>query len=71
MSKEVFLSYASANEDDAEKIRELLFENGIDVWMAKHDIDGLAELYGGKDGLIKKLDEFFSAPVEYRKDYEL
>lgn len=43
MSKEVFLSYASANEDDAEKIRELLFENGIDVWMAKHDIDGGAD----------------------------
>ncbi len=32
----------------------------------QHDIDGLAELYGGKEGLIKKLDEFFSAPVEYR-----
>jgi predicted alpha-1,2-mannosidase len=32
----------------------------------QHDIDGLAELYGGRDGLIKKLDEFFSAPVEYR-----
>ena len=27
-----------------------------------HDIEGLAELYGGKEGLLHKLDELFAAP---------
>ena len=27
-----------------------------------HDIEGLAELYGGKEGLLRKLDELFAAP---------
>lgn len=31
----------------------------------QHDFEGLAELHGGKDKLIKKLDEFFAAPIEY------
>ena len=31
-----------------------------------HDIDGLAELYGGKDNLIKKLDELFETPPVFR-----
>ncbi len=31
-----------------------------------HDPEGLAVLYGGKDNLIKKLDEFFSTPPKYR-----
>ena len=30
-----------------------------------HDIDGLAELYGGKDKLIEKIDELFAAPPHY------
>ena len=30
-----------------------------------HDIDGLAELYGGKEKLIKKIDELFAAPPHY------
>lgn len=30
-----------------------------------HDIDGLAELYGGKEKLIKKLDELFATPPVY------
>lgn len=30
-----------------------------------HDIDGLAELYGGKDKLIEKLDELFATPPIY------
>jgi len=29
---------------------------------APYDIDGLAALYGGTDGLLKKLDTFFSTP---------
>ncbi len=33
-----------------------------------HDIDGLAELYGGKEALIAKLDELFSAPQLYSVD---
>lgn len=32
----------------------------------QHDIDGLAELYGGKDKLLEKLDQLFSAPASYR-----
>lgn len=31
-----------------------------------HDIEGLAELYGGKDKLIAKLDELFSSKPTYR-----
>ena len=30
-----------------------------------HDIDGLAELYGGKDKLIEKIDELFAADPDY------
>ena len=30
-----------------------------------HDIEGLAELYGGKDKLIAKIDELFNTPPEY------
>ncbi|MCQ2462359.1 MAG: GH92 family glycosyl hydrolase [Clostridia bacterium] len=30
-----------------------------------HDIEGLAELYGGREQLIKKIDELFAAPPEY------
>ena len=31
-----------------------------------HDIEGLAELHGGKDKLIAKLDEFFTTTPDYR-----
>ena len=31
-----------------------------------HDIEGLAELHGGKDQLIAKLDELFRTPPRYR-----
>ncbi len=31
-----------------------------------HDIEGLCELYGGKDKLLLKLDELFNAPPTYR-----
>ncbi|MBQ7338484.1 MAG: GH92 family glycosyl hydrolase [Clostridia bacterium] len=31
-----------------------------------HDIEGLAELHGGKDALIAKLDELFNTPPKYR-----
>lgn len=31
-----------------------------------HDIEGLAELHGGKDKLIARLDEFFATPPRYR-----
>ncbi len=30
-----------------------------------HDINGLAELYGGKEKLIEKIDELFATPPEY------
>lgn len=30
-----------------------------------HDIEGLAELYGGREKLIEKIDELFAAPPEY------
>lgn len=32
----------------------------------QHDFDGLTELYGGKDKLVKKLDEFFEETIDYR-----
>ena len=32
----------------------------------QHDFEGLAELYGGKEKLLEKLDEFFAAPIKYR-----
>ena len=31
-----------------------------------HDIDGLAELHGGRDKFIEKLDELFATPPKYR-----
>ena len=31
-----------------------------------HDVEGLAELHGGKDALIAKLDELFNTPPKYR-----
>jgi len=31
-----------------------------------HDVEGLAELFGGKDALIQKLDELFATPPKYR-----
>ena len=31
-----------------------------------HDVEGLAELHGGKDCLIAKLDELFTTPPRYR-----
>lgn len=31
-----------------------------------HDIEGLAELYGGKEALVAKLDELFETPPRYR-----
>ncbi len=36
------------------------------TFAVQHDIEGVAELYGGKDKLIKKLDEFFKTPPAYR-----
>lgn len=30
-----------------------------------HDVEGLAELYGGRDGLLRKLDELFDTPPVY------
>ena len=30
-----------------------------------HDVEGLAELYGGKEGLIAKIDELFATPPYY------
>ncbi len=31
-----------------------------------HDLEGLAELFGGKDAMMAKLDEFFATPYVYR-----
>ncbi len=31
-----------------------------------HDIEGLAELYGGREGLLGKLDDLFAEPPRYR-----
>ncbi|MBO5312459.1 MAG: GH92 family glycosyl hydrolase [Clostridia bacterium] len=31
-----------------------------------HDIEGLCQLYGGKEGLSRKLDELFATPPAYR-----
>ena len=36
------------------------------TFAVQHDFDGLAQLYGGKDKLISKLDEFFAEPQNYR-----
>lgn len=30
-----------------------------------HDVEGLAELYGGREGLLRKLDELFDTPPVY------
>lgn len=36
------------------------------TFAVQHDFEGLAELYGGTDKLIKRLDEFFATPPAYR-----
>ena len=36
------------------------------TFAVQHDFEGLAELYGGKEKLIAKLDEFFSESQSYR-----
>lgn len=33
-------------------------------WFAPHDVEGLIELYGGREGFLKKLDALFSASSE-------
>lgn len=38
------------------------WQNAFGVY---HDVDGLASLYGGRDGLIAKLDELFATPPVY------
>lgn len=38
------------------------WQNGFGVY---HDIEGLARLYGGKDGFVAKLDELFATPPHY------
>lgn len=35
------------------------------TFAVQHDIEGMAELYGGVDKFIEKLDEFFSSPVTF------
>lgn len=36
------------------------------TFAVQHDFEGLAELYGGKEELMKKLDDLFAAPLDYR-----
>lgn len=36
------------------------------TFAVQHDIEGLAELYGGKDKLLAHLDSFFATPPAYR-----
>lgn len=36
------------------------------TFAVQHDFEGLAELYGGKENLLKKLDDFFAAPTDYQ-----
>lgn len=36
------------------------------TFAVQHDFDGLAELYGGTEKLLEKLDELFDTPTEYR-----
>ena len=38
------------------------WQNAFGVY---HDIDGLADLYGGREGLLAKLDELFATPPVY------
>lgn len=36
------------------------------TFAVQHDFEGLAKLYGGRDKLLSKLDEFFASPLKYR-----
>lgn len=38
------------------------------TFAVQHDLNGLAELYGGREEFLKKLDAFFAAPVEFIVD---
>ncbi|MBE6999564.1 MAG: glycoside hydrolase family 92 protein, partial [Ruminococcaceae bacterium] len=35
------------------------------TFAVQHDLEGLAELYGGREHFLAKLDDFFDAPVEF------
>jgi predicted alpha-1,2-mannosidase len=39
------------------------------AFTAPHDTKGLANLYGGRDGLAKKLDEYFATPETASKEF--
>ena len=36
------------------------------TFAVQHDLEGLCDLYGTKENLLSKLDEFFASPLDYR-----
>ena len=72
-AKTGFMRSKNSNYEFNEPFDPLLSEHGFDgqyiegtAWQhsffVPHDVSGFAELYGGKEKLIAKLDELFSAP---------
>lgn len=70
-----FMRAKDSNGKFIEPFDPLLSEHGFDgqyiegtAWQhsffVPHDVDGLAKLYGGKENLVKKLDDLFMAPSE-------
>jgi predicted alpha-1,2-mannosidase len=68
-----FMRAKNSEGNFVEPFDPLLSEHGFDgqyvegtAWQhsffVPHDVDGFAQLYGGKQALIKKLDELFDAP---------
>ena len=70
-----FMRARDSNGKFIEPFDPLLSEHGFDgqyiegtAWQhsffVPHDVEGLAKLYGGKENLVKKLDDLFMAPSE-------
>ena len=70
-----FMRAKDSNGKFIEPFDPLLSEHGFDgqyiegtAWQhsffVPHDVEGLAKLYGGKENLVKKLDDLFMAPSE-------
>ena len=70
-----FMRAKDSNGKFIEPFDPLLSEHGFDgqyiegtAWQhsffVPHDVEGLAKLYGGKEKLVKKLDDLFMAPSE-------
>ena len=56
----------SVNSDIIRALKSKIYAIKQNSFAVPHDVEGLAALHGGRDGLISKLDELFATPPRYR-----